>query len=255
MLQRDPPRADARQWVRVECGTDVLRTRRAVGSCDPMHHDSMASGPDNTSTPAGLARRIAGLATVWLAVAALGGCANQAVTRSGYLAAYDRLQPESADSKNLVERPSAGALSGFDTVFVDPVEVRLSTTEDDAAMQEVAALATVALREEIGLQWSLADSPADARTLRVRAALTAVKTANPALNVVLFIILPVPLDNGGLSAEAEFLGGDPQEHVGAIVWAGQGLWNPTGYFSAYGHPRQLTRDFAKSVAAALKRSQ
>jgi hypothetical protein len=73
------------------------------------------------------------------------------------------------------------------------------------------------------------------------------------LNVVLFIILPVPLDNGGLSAEAEFLGGDPEARIGALVWAGQGLWNPAGYFSAYGHPRQLTRDFAKSVAASLRR--
>ena len=192
---------------------------------------------------------------LWLAVAVLGGCASQAVTRSGYLATYDRLLPESADSKNLVERPSTELLGAFDAVYVEPVEVRLSTAEDDAAMQEVAALATVALREEIGAEWSLADSPTGARTLRVRAALTAVKTANPALNVVLFIILPVPLDNGGLSAEAEFLGGDPKERVGAIVWAGQGLWNPTGYFSAYGHPRQLTRDFAKSVAAALKRDR
>lgn len=201
-------------------------------------------------------RRLARGVLFTLAAAALAGCANQAVTRSGYLASYDRMQPESAESKNLVERPSKETLSSFDAVYVEPVEVRLATADDDAAaMKEVAALATVALREEIGGEWTLADSPIGAHTLRVRAALTAVKTANPALNVVLFIILPVPLDNGGLSAEAEFLGGDTQEHVGAVVWAGKGLWNPTGYFSAYGHPRQLTRDFAKSVAAALKRSQ
>lgn len=190
---------------------------------------------------------------VWLAVAALGGCANQAVTRSGYLTTYDRMQPETAGSKNLVERPAPDLLRGFDAVYIAPVEVRLSTTEDDAAMTEVAALATAALREEIGAEWPLADSPVGTRTLRIRAALTAVKTANPVLNVVLFIILPVPLDNGGLSAEAEFLGGDPEARIGALVWAGQGLWNPAGYFSAYGHPRQLTRDFAKSVAASLRR--
>ncbi len=190
---------------------------------------------------------------VCLAVAALGGCANQAVTRSGYLSTYDGLEPETAGSKNLVERAAPDLLRSFDAVYIAPVEIRLSTTEDDAAMTEVAALATTALREEIGAEWRLADSPAGARTLRIRAALTAVKTANPALNVILFIILPVPLDNGGLSAEAEFLGGDPEKRVGALVWAGQGLWNPAGYFSAYGHPRQLTRDFAKAVAATLRR--
>ncbi len=201
------------------------------------------------------ARRFTAHLVAWLAVAALAGCADQAVTRSGYLATYDRLTPESTDSKNLVERPSTELLRGFESVYVEPVEVRISTTEDEAAMKEVAALATVALREEIGAEWPLAVDATGAHTLRVRAALTAVKAANPALNVVLFIILPVPLDNGGLSAEAKFVGGDPGEQVGAIVWAGKGLWNPTGYFSAYGHPRQLTRDFAKSVAAALKRSQ
>jgi hypothetical protein len=190
---------------------------------------------------------------VLLAVAALGGCANQAVTRSGYLATYDRLLPESANSKNLVERPPPGLLSSFEAVYVEPVEVRLSKAEDAAAMKEVADLATAALREELGVEWTLADSPTGARTLRVRTALTAVKTANPALNVLLFIVLPVPLDNGGLSAEAEFVDGNSGGQVGAIVWAGQGLWNPTGYFSAYGHPRQLTRDLAKSIAAALKR--
>lgn len=219
------------------------------------HDDTMAHTYHEASARAAWTRSVAAMVLVSLAVVALGGCANQAVTRSGYLASYDRLLPESVDTKNLVERPSSEALRGFDAVYVEPVEVRLSTAVDDAAMEEVATLATVALREEIGAEWTLADTPAGARTLRVRAALTAVKTANPALNVVLFIILPVPLDNGGLSAEAEFLGGDPAERVGAIVWAGKGLWNPTGYFSAYGHPRQLTRDFAKSVAATLKRGQ
>ncbi len=200
-----------------------------------------------------LRARLASWAFLGLAAAALGGCANQAVTRSGYLANYDRLLPESANSKNLVQRPTPALLNTFDAVYVEPVEVRLPETEDAAAMKEVADLATAALRKELGAEWPLADSPTGARTIRVRTALTAVKTSNPALNVILFIILPVPLDNGGLSAESEFDAGDSGSRVGAIVWAGQGLWSPTGYFSAYGHPRELTADLAKSIAATLKR--
>lgn len=188
-----------------------------------------------------------------LAAAALGGCASQAVTRSGYLASYDGLLPESTNSKILVERPSAALLHSYDAVYVEPVEVRVPDTEDASAMKEVADLATAAMRKELSLEWPLAEGPAAARTLRVRTALTAVKTSNPALNVFLFIILPVPLDNGGLSAEAAFVDGDSGSQVGAIVWAGQGLWNPSGYFSAYGHPRELTGDLARSIAAALKR--
>ncbi len=189
------------------------------------------------------------------AAIALGGCAHQAVTRSGFLNSYDHLVPESPQSKNLVMRPAPGLLAGYDAVFVEPVEVRVSTQENDAAMGEVAVLATEALRKELGADWTIADSPGGARTLRVHTALTAVKTSNPALNIVLFILLPVPLDNGGLSAESEFVDASSGQLVGAIAWAGQGLWDPVGYFSPYGHPRQLTEGLARSVAAVLKRDR
>jgi len=187
------------------------------------------------------------------AALALGGCATQAVTRSGFLGGYDQMLPESAESRNLVQRPAPGVLAGYDAVYVDPVEVRVGTKEDEAAMAEVAVLATEALRKELAVDWTIADSPGGDRTLRVHTALTAVRTSNPALNIVLFVILPVPLDNGGLSAESEFVDAVSGQRVGAIVWADQGLWEPTGYFSPYGHPRQLTNDLAKSVAAVLRR--
>jgi hypothetical protein len=189
------------------------------------------------------------------AAIALGGCANQAVTRSGFLNSYDHLLPESSHSKNLVMQPAPGLLASYDAVYVDPVEVRISTQENEAAMGEVAALATKALRKELGADWTLADSPRGARTLRVHTALTAIKTSNPALNIVLFILLPVPLDNGGLSAESEFVDASSGHLVGAIAWADQGLWDPVGYFSPYGHPRQLTEGLARSVAAILKRDR
>jgi hypothetical protein len=188
------------------------------------------------------------------AAIALGGCANQAVTRSGFLGNYDDMQPESAQSKNLVMRPVPGQLTGYDTLYVDPVEVRIAGQEDQAAMDEVAVLATDALRKELGTDWTIVETPAGPRTLRVHTALTAVKTSNPALNVAILILLPVPpLDNGGLSAESEFVDAASGKLVGAMAWADQGLWDPVGYFTPYGHPRQLTEGLAKSVAAVLKR--
>ena len=199
--------------------------------------------------------RLGARALICLVVAALalGGCATQAVTRSGFLNSYDNLVPESSQSKNLVSRPAPGVLARYDAVYVDPVEVRISTKEDKAAMDEVAALAAQALRKELAADWTIADSPRGIHTLRVRTALTAVKTSNPALNIVLFILLPVPLDNGGLSAESEFVDASSGQLVGAVVWAGQGLWDPVGYFSPYGHPRQLTEGLAKAIAAVLRR--
>jgi hypothetical protein len=92
--------------------------------------------------------RSSALAHICCAVAALtlSGCASQAVTRSGFLKSYDNLVPESAQSKNLVWRPNQLALTGYDAVYVAPVEVRISTREDEAAMSEAAALATDAVR-------------------------------------------------------------------------------------------------------------
>ena len=194
------------------------------------------------------------VACLALAALLLAGCTTQAVTRSGYLQGYDHLVSESDRTKSLTWRPERSVLAGYDALYVAPVEVHLTGEEGHAEMLEVASLATAALRRELGAEWTIVDRPTAARTLSVRTALTAVKTSNPALNVVLFILLPVPLDNGGLSAEAEFLDASTGQPVGAIAWAGQGLWDPVGYFSPYGHPRQLTEDLAKSVAALLKRS-
>jgi len=190
------------------------------------------------------------------AALALAGCASQAVTRSGFLGSYDDMQPESEQSKNLVLRPRPGQLTGYDALYVDPVEVRIAGQDDEVAMDEVAVLATDALRKELGADWTIVESPATPRTLRVHTALTAVKTSNPALNIAMVIFLPVPpLDNGGLSAESEFVDAVSGKMVGAMAWAGQGLWDPVGYFTPYGHPRQLTEGLAKSVAAVLKRDR
>ena len=198
-------------------------------------------------------RAVRALICFAVAMLMLGGCATQAVTRSGFLESYDNLVPESSQSKNLIWRPERGVLAGYDALYVAPVEVRISTQENEAAMDEVASLATKALRRELGADWTIADTPWGAHTLCIRTALTAVKTSNPALNIVLFILLPVPLDNGGLSAESEFVDASSGQPVGAIAWAGKGLWDPVGYFSPYGHPRQLTEGLARSIAAVLRK--
>ena len=89
-------------------------------------------------------------------------------------------------------------------------------------------------------------------TIRVRSALTAVRKSNPPVNLVLTAVA-VPLINGGLSAEAEFLAGSPPRRIGGISWADEGRLNPLGYYSELEHPRELTNDFAHAVSSELDR--
>ena len=179
----------------------------------------------------------------------LAGCANQRVTRTGFIQDYNSLSPVEDTTKTLVRKPSQELLSRYDSVWVQPVEIKIASTEDQKELQKIAELAEKALKDALGKHWRLANAPG-LKTLRVSTALTAVHKSKPVANIVLTVVA-VPLFNGGLSAEVKIL--DPSgKEIGAVIWADEGVMNPVGYYSEYGHPRALTDELAKSVASILK---
>lgn len=179
----------------------------------------------------------------------LAGCANQQVTRTGFIQDYNALSPVENTQQTLVRKPSQELLSRYDSVWVQPVEIKIAISEDQKELQKIAELAEKALKTELGKDWRLTNMPS-LKTLRVSTALTAVQKSKPAANIVLTLIA-VPLFNGGLSAEVKIL--DPSnKEIAAVIWADEGVMNPVGYYSEYGHPRALTEGLAKSVAATLK---
>jgi hypothetical protein len=193
--------------------------------------------------PIALASIVAG----WLA-----GCANQQPTQSGFISDYRSLRPIDSFGKVLEQRPDPSTLVRYSSVYVEPVLNRLPSDIAPADAANLADLTAKALKAELAKQWAIVESPGHG-TIRVRSALTAVRKSNPPVNVVLTAVA-VPLINGGLSAEAEFFGGVPPRRIGAISWADEGRLNPVGYYSELGHPRELTKDFARAVAAVLDRS-
>lgn len=180
----------------------------------------------------------------------LGSCANQQPTRSGFLKSYDELKP-SPSGKVLTSDTDRSRLSGYRAIIVMPAESRLGPDIDAASARDLAERMAAALKRELGKEWPLVSAPGPG-VLVVRSALSAVRKSSPAANVVLTVVA-VPLINGGLSAEAEWLDGKTRKQVGALAWADEGRLNPVGYYSELGHPKALVEDFAKAVACQLAR--
>lgn len=197
-------------------------------------------------------RTISGVVTAALtplAIIVLTGCANQQATRTGFIQDYSSLSSVEGKKTILASRPTPEQLSRYDSVWIQPVEIRIANPEDGKELQELARLAAKELKNEIGKKWKLVDEPG-LRTLRVSTALTGVRKSMPAVNIALTVVA-VPLVNGGLSAEVKILNASGKQ-VGALIWADEGVLNPVGYYSEYGHPRALTTELAKSVALVLE---
>jgi hypothetical protein len=188
--------------------------------------------------------------SVSLAAFVAAGCANQQPTRSGFLTGYGDLKP-SGSGTTLASDANSSRLSAYRALVVLPVETRLGPDIDAAAARDLAQRTETALKRELGKEWPLVAAPGPG-VLIVRSALTKVRKSSPAANVVLTVVA-VPLINGGLSAEAEWLDGKSRRQVGALAWADEGRINPVGYYSELGHPKALVDDFAKVLASRLSR--
>lgn len=183
----------------------------------------------------------------------LAACANQKPTQSGFLSSYADLKPMEGQSGTLVARSEAD-LARYTGFMIDPIDVRIPSAEHDSLSQsELAAVLEGRLRTELARTRRESRSPA-ADVLRVKVAITQVTKAKPAYNVALLLIGP-PLFNGGLSVEAEVTDSRTGQRLAALSWADEGRLNPLGYYSAYGHPKALTQDFARTLANLLDRGQ
>jgi hypothetical protein len=89
--------------------------------------------------------------------------------------------------------------------------------------------------------------------LRVRAAITDVVPANPALNVATTLVAFVPLDLGGAAIEAEFIDSVSGERLAAMVGRKKGSpIDLKGGFTELGHARTAFREWAVELKQALK---
>jgi hypothetical protein len=92
--------------------------------------------------------------------------------------------------------------------------------------------------------------------LRVRAAITDVVPAKPALKVATTLVAFVPLDLGGAAIEAEFIDSLSGERLAAMVERKKG--SPTdlkGGYTELGHANIALREWAVELKQALKRQR
>ena len=209
-------------------------------------------GAEAAGAAAGTRRRIAGgRVAVALAAAVAAGCASIGAPQQAHtLAGYDRLQLQPDGTRAwrdaALGRPSAvvvdaGAIGFAAGVSLDEGERQLLR---DALNQSLTdRLAAAGLRVQ--------DAGGEPGPLTVRATITAVERAQPALNTVTTVLLFAPLSYGGLSVEIEAFdatGG----RVAALAFAGRaGLQDFGASFSDLGHARAQADVVAGRFAALL----
>jgi hypothetical protein len=89
--------------------------------------------------------------------------------------------------------------------------------------------------------------------LRIRAAITDVAPANPALNVVTTAVAFAPLDLGGAAIEAEFLDSMTGQRLAAMTERKKGsVTNLKGGFTELGHARSALKEWAVELKLALQ---
>jgi hypothetical protein len=195
---------------------------------------------------------------VVLTLALLGGCATTPPDATGFLGEGWQLQPDKYGKAGLLwaEKP------GFDwqryrRVQLDPVLVYYHPRAGSRAIQpdELQKLAEyfreAVVTELAGSYPVTKESGPD--VLRVRAAITDVVPANPALNVATTLVAFVPLDLGGAAIEAEFIDSVSGERLAAMVERKRG--SPVdlkGGFTELGHARTAFREWSVDLKHALK---
>lgn len=159
------------------------------------------------------------------AVLILTGCANQDMTRSGFLSNYAELRQPDSDKTEAVVINSHAEFSQYTHAMIMPV-VYTGKTPDESEMQDYQDLARAIeknLQEKFAQRFVLTTQPAP-NVLTVRAAITDVTKAKPVMNV-LTTALVGPLFNGGLSGEAELLDSMTSAQLAALTWADEGsVW-------------------------------
>jgi hypothetical protein len=107
---------------------------------------------------------------------------------------------------------------------------------------------------ELGTDYPVT-SESGADVLRIRAAITDVVPANPALNILTTAVAVMPMDMSGASLEAEFLDSRTGERLAAMAERKRGT--PTdlkGGFTELGHVRSAMKQWAKELKNALQRA-
>lgn len=202
------------------------------------------------AAPATRRRMAGGSVAVALVAAVAAGCASVGAPQDAHtLAGYERLQVQPDGTRAwrdaALGRPSVVVVDGGAIGFGAgvPLEAAEQQLLRDALHQAlVDRLGAAGLRVQ-------GDEP---DRLTLRATITAVERAQPALNAVTTVLLFAPLSYGGLSVEIEAFDAVGGHRIAAMAFVGRaGLQDFGAAFSDLGHARAQADVVAERFAALL----
>jgi len=149
------------------------------------------------------------------------GCATTP-PGSGFLGDYSKLHEDRYGDRSLQWYEKEGFnWNRYRKVMLDPVVLYYHPDAefrqiDPEAVKKLADYFREVVAQELADDYPIVTSPGP-EVLRVRAAITEIVPANPALNIVTTAVAFVPLDMGGAAIEAEFLDSQTNEVQAAMV--------------------------------------
>ena len=195
------------------------------------------------------------LFTVALAAAlSMSGCASiSAPEKSSTMAAFEQLSVQPDGTRSW--RSAAG--SKVSAVHIDPQaivfasDIRLDD-EQKQALRQTLSEALIKQFGDAGIRVTVAgNATAEPSAHMVRANITAVELANPALNAMTTILLFLPVSRGGMSVEIEALSIKDNQRFAAMAFSGTaGATNVGSAFSGVGHAK-LQADIAATKFVSL----
>lgn len=192
-----------------------------------------------------------------VAVGVLAGCASTPPPRSGFLVDYPDLKPDPGNPQLLWwERPDFD-WKRYHRLMIDPVvmyydpKAKNQEIRPDDLKQLADEFRDVVIAE-LGKNFPVVNTPGE-DVLRIRAAITEIIPASPALNVVTTLVAFVPLDMGGAAIEAEFIDSMTNERVAAMVERKLGTpFDLKSGFTSLGHARASFKSWAEELKRALE---
>jgi hypothetical protein len=182
----------------------------------------------------------------------LTGCSAMQPTKTGFIDNYQKLK--SVDARQLRFIAPATQWPEFSSVRVTPIT--LSITEEHPQVIEDWPV------ESEKMQQLMADSLAPfANTeltspIELRLTVSDIDTTYPILNVITTLALFVPLDNGGITIEAELINTVNDQQLASWIWyEDRSVFDLFSSFSTYGHAELSTQDFAEQVKQILSQHQ
>jgi hypothetical protein len=181
------------------------------------------------------------------------GCASLSTTDTGFLPNSAQLEAHAGDAKGVVAFSKSDLKGdGYRSFMVEPVVYRPTAGAkplDDAAAAQLTQAYHDKLVAAFARRWTETSTPGPG-VLRVRAAVTDVRAAQPVVNFVAMAAIFTPVTAGGASTEAEVVDGQSGDRLAALrshtTFGDNFRGGPFRYLTTYGQAR---RSFAKQADA------